>query len=295
MNKELICILLGEKIGEGASEAIAYGADKVFTAVHPLQKGYQAESYMEVFENFLTDHPQKIIIMCQNQVDLAVKIALKVDGELVTDCIELKIDKEKETLLPKKAVYGGNAQAVFNSIKSPQIVTVRLKAFEPIEKDDKREGDILEIDASIETAKLRIEVVEKIEVESQDVNIEDASIIVAGGRGVGGAEPFKTTLQPIADALGGIIGSSRPPADSGWVPQAKQIGLTGKIVAPKLYIAVGISGASQHLAGCNGAKTIVAINRDPDAQIFKQADLGIVGRYEEILPKFTEKILELTR
>ncbi|MCK4387539.1 MAG: electron transfer flavoprotein subunit alpha/FixB family protein, partial [Dehalococcoidia bacterium] len=135
--------------------------------------------------------------------------------------------------------------------------------------------------------------VEKVREEVAGIKLEDAPVIVSGGRGIGGPEPFKTTLKELADILRGAVGATRPPADHGWVPEAMHIGLTGKIVAPDLYIAVAISGASQHIAGCSGSKTMIAINKDPEANIFREAKLGVVGRYEEVVPAFTQKLKDL--
>ena len=136
-------------------------------------------------------------------------------------------------------------------------------------------------------------IIEKVKEEVTGIKLEDAPVIVSGGRGIGSPEPFKTTLKELADVLHGAVGASRPPADNGWVPEAVHVGLTGKIVAPEVYVAVAISGASQHVAGCSGSKTIVAVNKDPEANIFREADFGVVGRYEEVVPAFTAKLKEL--
>jgi electron transfer flavoprotein alpha subunit len=140
---------------------------------------------------------------------------------------------------------------------------------------------------------VRTRILETVKEEAAGIKLEDAPVIVCGGRGMGGPEPFKTTLKELADLLHGAVGASRPPADNGWVPEALHIGLTGKIVAPDIYIAIAVSGASQHTAGCSGSKHIIAINKDPEANIFREAEFGVVGKYEEVVPALTTKLREL--
>jgi electron transfer flavoprotein alpha subunit len=163
----------------------------------------------------------------------------------------------------------------------------------PIERDDSRTGEVILTKPEIDTSTIATRIVERVKEEVTGVKLEDAPVIVSGGRGIGGAEPFKTTLRELADVLHGAVGASRPPADNGWVPEALHIGLTGKIVAPDIYITVAISGASQHIAGCSGSKTMIAINKDPEANIFRESKFGVVGRYEEVVPAFTKKLKEL--
>ncbi|GAH99442.1 unnamed protein product [marine sediment metagenome] len=162
-----------------------------------------------------------------------------------------------------------------------------------MERDDSRKGEVIPTKVEIDMSQVRTKVTEKVKEEVTGVKLEDAPVIVSGGRGIGGPEPFKTTLKELADVLHGAVGASRPPADNGWVPEALHVGLTGKIVAPDIYIAIAISGASQHIAGCSGSKNIIAINKDPEANIFREAKFGVVGRYEEVIPAFTKKLREL--
>jgi electron transfer flavoprotein alpha subunit len=162
----------------------------------------------------------------------------------------------------------------------------------PLERDDSRQGEVITIEAEIDPSAIRTKVVEKVPGEVEGIKLEEAEVIVSGGRGIGGADGFKQ-LEELAKILNGAMGASRPPCDNGWVSDSLQIGLTGKIVAPNLYIAVGISGASQHIAGCSGAKNIVAINKDPEANIFRQARFGVVGDWREVLPAFAHKVKEL--
>ncbi len=209
------------------------------------------------------------------------------------DCVELSIDPETKLLLQCRPVYGGNARAVFTCEAAlPQMATVRLKAMSPLERDDSRKGEVVGVEAGLEPSVIRTRVVDKVKQEVAGSKLEDASVVIGGGRGIGGAEGFKQ-LEELAVALRGAVGATRPPADNGWVPATIQVGLTGKIITPDLYIAVAISGASQHMAGCSGSKNIVAINKDAEANIFKEARFGVVGDWKQVLPALTEKVKEL--
>ena len=225
--------------------------------------------------------------------DLAPRLAFRLGTSLTTDCLSLSIDAETKLLTQTRPVYGGNAQAVFTSESMPQVATVRNKAISPLERDDSRKGEVIPTKIDIDTSKVRTKILETVKEEAVGIKLEEAPVIVCGGRGLGGPEPFQTVLKELADLLYGAVGASRPPADNGWVPEALHIGLTGKIVAPDIYIAIAISGASQHTAGCSGSKHIIAINKDPEANIFREAEFGVVGKYEEVVPAFTNKLKEL--
>jgi electron transfer flavoprotein alpha subunit len=208
------------------------------------------------------------------------------------DCIELAIDGETKRLLQTKPVYGGNARAIFSGETEPQIATVRAKAMTPLERDAARQGEVITLEAGLDPAAIRTKVLEKVSQEVEGVRLEAAPVVVSGGRGIGSAEGFKQ-LEELAKLLKGAVGASRPPCDNGWVPDVLQVGLTGKIVAPELYIAVALSGSSQHMAGCSGCKNIVAINKDAEANIFREARYGVVGDWKKVLPAFTEKVREM--
>lgn len=295
LNEDLSCILVSDTVGEASKEAIAFGADKVYTVENPLLKEYQGDAHIQVAERLARETSPRIILMGQTSIgrDLAPRLAFRLKTGLSTDCIDLSIDPETKLLQQTKPVYGGNAQAIFTCNIMPQIVTIRAKAMSPIERDDSRKGEVIPTKVEIDTSAIRTKIVEKVREEVAGIKLEDAPVIVSGGRGIGGPEPFKTTLKELADILRGAVGATRPPADHGWVPEAMHIGLTGKIVAPDLYIAIAISGASQHIAGCSGSKTMIAINKDPEANIFREAKLGVVGRYEEVVPAFTQKLKDL--
>jgi len=295
LKEDLFCLLISDKIDESAKEAIAFGADKVYTVEDPSLKQYQADSYIQVAEKIIEDISPRVVLFGQTSIgrDLAPRLAFRLGVGLSTDCLDLTIDPNTKLMMQTRPVYGGNAQAMFTSEAMPQIVSVRPKAMSPLEHDASRTGEVVPTKISPDATKVRSKILESIKEEVAGIKIEDAPVIVSGGRGIGGPEPFTTTLKELADLLHGAVAASRPPADNGWVPEATHVGLTGKIVAPEIYIAIAISGASQHVAGCSGSKHLIAINKDPEANIFKEAEFGVVGKYEEVLPPFIQKLREL--
>ena len=294
LKEDLMCILVGDKLGEAPKAAISFGADKVFAVEDSLLKDYQTDAYVTVMEKAVKDTSPRILIFGQTAVgrDLSPRLAFRLGTALSMDCMELSIDPASKLLQETRSVYGGNARATFSSDLMPQMVTVRQKAMTPLAPDAGKKGEVTAIKAELDPAKIRTKVLDTVKEEVAGVKLEDASIIVAGGRGIGGPDGFKQ-LEELAKAMKGAVGASRPPSDNKWVPESWQIGLTGKIVTPDVYIAVAISGASQHLAGCSGSKNIIAINKDPEANIFKEARFGVVGDWKQILPTFTQKVKEL--
>ncbi|MFH0942361.1 MAG: electron transfer flavoprotein subunit alpha/FixB family protein [Chloroflexota bacterium] len=291
----LSALLVGSGTSALAKEAIAYGADRVFIVDDPLLKDYQTDAYVTATEKAAKQAMPQIIILGQTAIgrDLAPRLAFRLETTATLDCIELAIDPASKRLLQTKPVYGGNAQAVFTSNTDPQIVTVRMKAFTPLARDDRRPGETIKVETGLDAAVIKTRVVDKVKEKVEGIKLEDAPVLVVGGRGIGSAENFQP-LQELAKVLKGTIGASRPPCDNGWVPAGLQIGLTGKIVAPELYIAIALSGSSQHMSGCSGCKTIVAINKDPEANIIKRARYAVVGDWKKVLPAFTAKVKELT-
>ena len=294
LGQELCAVLVGSDISSLAREVIAFGADKVYVVDAPLLKDYQTDSYVSVVEKVVKQAMPQILILGQTSIgrDLAPRLAFRLGTAAFTDCIELAIDPDSKLMRQTKPVYGGNAQAIFTCQSYPQIATVRAKAMSPLGRDDSRQGEVITIEAGLAPSAIRTRVLEKVREEVEGIKLEEAEVIVSGGRGIGGADGFKQ-LEELAKILKGAVGATRPPCDNGWVLDSLQVGLTGKIVAPNLYIAVGISGASQHITGCSGAKNIVAINKDPEANIFKVAHFGVVGDWKKVLPAFTSKVKEL--
>ncbi|HEY91832.1 MAG TPA: electron transfer flavoprotein subunit alpha/FixB family protein [Dehalococcoidia bacterium] len=294
LGEELSALLVGSEVSGLAQEAIAFGADKVYVVEAPELKDYRTDSYIAVVEKAAKEVAPKVLLMGQNSIgrDLAPRLAFRLDAAVSTDCIELAIDADSKQLLMTKPVYGGNARAIYITDTIPQMATLRVKAGEPLARDDSRKGEVVSIDAGLDESAVRTKVIDTVLEEIEGIKLEDANIIVSGGRGMGGPEGFKD-LEGLARVLKAAVGASRPPCDNGWVPDTMQVGLTGKIVSPDLYIAVAISGSSQHIAGCGGSKTIVAINRDPEANIFKEAAYGVVGDWKKVIPAFMEKAKEL--
>ncbi|HEY97290.1 MAG TPA: electron transfer flavoprotein subunit alpha/FixB family protein [Dehalococcoidia bacterium] len=292
--QELCAIVVGSGVAEATKEAIAYGADKAYVVDDELLKTYRTDSYVAVMKKVIDQITPQVLILGQNDIgrDLAPSLAFKLGTTATLDCVELAIDPDSKRLLQTKPIYGGNALAVYTSNTDPQIVTIRTKAMTPLAPDASRQGEIVNIDAGIDASAIRTKVVDTVVEEVAGIKLEDAEVVVAGGRGMGSAEAF-AQLEELAKLLKGAVGASRPPCDNGWLPDTVQIGLTGKIIAPELYIAVAISGSSQHLSGCSGSKNIIAINKDPEANIFRQARYGVVGDWKKVLPAFTAKIKEL--
>ncbi len=294
LGQELSAVIVGSDISGVAQEAITFGADKVYVVDDPLLKDYQSDSYVSAMEKVTQQATPQIILMGQTSVgrDLAPKLAFRLETAATTDCVALEIDPDSKRLLQTKPVYGGSAQAILTCESDPQIATVRAKVMSPLAPDTSRKGEVITIEAGLEPSAIRAKVLEKVKEEVEGIKLEDAAVIISGGRGIGGSEGFEQ-LAELAKLLKGALGASRPACDSGWVADTLQVGLTGKMVTPDLYVAIGISGSSQHLAGCSSAKTLVAINKDPEANIFKVARYGVVGDWKQVIPAFTKKVKEL--
>ena len=286
------CALLGSGVEAVAKECVAFGAAKVIVVDDPLLAEYQGDAYAPVAERICKELDPAIVLMGQTMLgrDLAPRLAARLGTAVIMDCVELAGEGGK--LVAGRPCYGGNARARYTINGSPQIATVKLKSQEPLARDDSRQGDIVKQSADLNPESVRTRVVERRKEKAEGVRLEDAKVVVSGGRGLGGPEGFQP-LEELAEVLGGAVGASRAVCDLGWYPVAAQVGLTGKVVTPDLYIAVGISGASQHMAGISQVKNIVAVNKDADASIFKSSRFGVVGDWKEIIPPFIEKVREL--
>ncbi len=294
LGENLAALVVSDIIGQQPQEAISYGADRVFTASDLLLKDYQTDVFTVAVNNAVQEVKPRIVLTGQTAIgrDLAPRFAFRLKTASIMDCVSLEIDKDTKRLLGTRPVYGGNALAVFSSEITPQVATVRAKAFPAAQQDSSRKGEVISIDAGIDASFVRMKILEKIVKEVEGLKLEDAAIVVSGGRGIGSAEGFKQ-LGELAVLLNGAVGASRPPCDNGWVPEMLQIGITGKIIAPDIYFAIALSGSSQHLSGVSGAKNIVAINKDPEANIFKVADYGVVGDWKKVIPALNNKVREL--
>ena len=209
------------------------------------------------------------------------------------DCMDLSIDPATKFLVSTRAVFGGNAHAkVVSKSARPQMATLRPKVVPPAERSDARQGQVIPVEGKVDPSALKVKVVERIKEEVEGVKLEDADVVVSGGRGIGNAQNWEM-IKELARVLGGAVGATRPACDEGWAPVTLQVGQSGKVVSPKVYVGVALSGAMSHIAGCLGSKVIVAINKDKEANIFNVAHLGVIGDFKEVLPALTAKLKEL--
>ena len=293
---ELCAVLLGDaNIEKEAKKLIEYGADKVYLAIDPALKHYATLPYSSIISDLIKENKPEIVLFGATTTgrDLASRIAARIHAGLTADCTGLAIDKETKLLQQTRPAFGGNIMATITCKNHrPQMSTVRPKVFKKSAPDSSRKGQVIKISAKIDQNDLLVKLVEVIKDTTVKVNLSEAEIIVSGGRGLQAPENFKL-VEELAEVIGGAVGASRATVDAGWISSHHQVGQTGKTVCPKLYIAVGISGAIQHLAGMGSSDIIVAINKDPDAPIFKVATYGIVADLFEIVPKLTRRLKEV--
>ncbi len=296
LGQELAIGIFGDLGGDIAQSAIAQGADKVYSVTSPMLADFQVELFLAAAETLCTEtNPAIVLIARTNQGrEVAPRLAFRLGVGLAQDCLEVSADAATGKLLANRPVYGGNAVAVVSCNQTPQVAAVRPKVYVPLEPDATRQGEVVSFPVDLDDSIVRSRVIEVVKEEAEGVKLEDATIVVSGGRGLGGPEPF-AQLEELAKLLGGAVGASRAAVDSGWVPASYQVGLTGKTITPDLYITIAISGASQHMAGCSGSKAIVAINKDVEANIFKEARYGVVGDWEKVLAAMTETVRELVQ
>ena len=275
---------------EIAAALIAHGADKVFTAGDPAAAEYNSDIWLACAERAAADTGAMLVLAAHTPrgADLAPRLAFRLNSAAATGCVAVAADGG--TLRFTRPCYGGNARETVSFKTLPAVATVRGGCGDALAADPSRRGEIVALDGALPASRIRV--VERRRESGGEVRLEDARVVVAGGRGLGGPDGFDV-LRELAGALGGVVGASRVPCDLGWCPHSMQIGLTGKTVTPDLYVAVGISGASHHLAGCGGAKNIVAINTDPEAAIFRDARFGIVGDFQKIVPALAAEVRTL--
>ncbi len=291
---ERVCAcVLGSGVGPLA-DVVSYYAGEVYVIDDPLLSVFQADLYASALEALCRDLAPRTVIMghTYENREVAPKLACAMGNDLITDCVKIESDKETGSLLCTKPVYGGNAYAVFQLNVEPHMVTVRPKSMEALERGGMK-GEIMPFHCKLDPALALTESLALVP-EKDAVSLTMAQAIVAGGRGVKTAEGIQQ-LQGLVGALKKYfskveLGASRPLVDEGLLPHSRQVGQTGEIVSPQLYIAVAISGAAQHMAGIVGSKKILAINKDPEASIFEASDYGIVGRYEDIVPALIKQL-----
>ncbi|MFC0015695.1 MULTISPECIES: electron transfer flavoprotein subunit alpha/FixB family protein [Allobacillus] len=290
-NSEVVAAVLGEGDLESlGQELIQYGADRAVVVQHENLKNYTSDGYVQAAMAVIEQEDPDGIVMGHTSEgkDLSPRIASKLDSGLISDVTQIEGSGDDVQFV--RPIYSGKAFEKKVITNGKTFITIRPNNIAPLEKDDSRSGDVQKVEVDVQN--LRTVIKEVIRKASEGVDLSEANIIVAGGRGVKSAEGFDP-LYELADALGGAVGASRGAADAGYCDYSLQIGQTGKVVTPDLYIAVGISGAIQHLAGMSNSKVIVAINKDPEANIFNVADYGIVGDLFEVVPALTEEIKAL--
>jgi len=287
LGEKLYAVLIGHEMQKQAEELIKYGADKVFYLDGECCANFLDDTYATLMSDFVKNEKPSILLAGASAIGRSFipKVAAKVYGGLTADCTKLEVDTERKLLLGTRPAFGGNLMAtIICPDHRPQIATVRHKVMKPAQRDEHRTGEVIvhkvEAGSILERSKI-IDIVKEVE---STVNITEADIIVSGGRGMGKPENF-SLLRELAEVLGGAVGASRAAVDAGWIPYSHQVGQTGKTVCPKLYIACGISGSVQHMAGMQSSDYIIAINKDPSADIFQIANLGIVGDALEVLPE----------
>ena len=295
LKEELCAVLFGDasqKLNKMAKELIKYGAKKVFIGENKNLKEYTTSPYSKVIIDLIKEQNPSILLLSATHIgrDLAPRISRNLGVGLTADCTQLSIDDKTKHMLQTRPAFGGNVMATIISPKTrPQLATVRPGVMSPIKPDKKRKGEIIKIKPKLSKKDLMTKLVQYVKESHERVNLQDAKVIVAGGRGLGSEKGFKL-LQKLAEVIGGEVAGTRVTIENGWLPLDRQVGQTGQVVRPELYIACGISGAIQHKAGMQDSRVIVAINKDPEAPIFEIADFSIVGDLHEIVPAIIKKL-----
>ena len=291
---QLSAVLLGYQTAESAEKLIGHGADKVYRVDDPALELFTDDIYEKIVSDLILAHKPEVVLAGATAIGRSFipGVATIVDAGLTADCTRLEIRQEDGILLQTRPAFGGNIMAtIICPDTRPQMATVRPKVMKELDFDARRRGEIIDITPAPDQLISRIEVLESISEQQSKVNIQESDILVSGGRGLENEKGFELLIK-LAESLGAKVSASRAVVDAGWIPYPHQVGQTGKTVAPKLYIACGISGAIQHVAGMQSSETIVAINRDAEAPIFNVADFGVVGDLYEVIPKLIDKIEE---
>lgn len=289
---ELCAVLCGSEVEGLADELFEYGADKVYIADSPELEKYTTDGYTKVIFEAIKEYKPEIVLLGATHIgrDLGPCLAVKANTGLTADCTMLEIDPEDKKIKQTRPAFGGNLMAtIVCPNHRPQMSTVRPGVMAKAEHTPGRKGEIVKLNVSFNEGDIRTKVLDIVKSMKETVSLTDAEIIVAGGMGLGKAEGFDL-LKELADKLGGIVASSRAAVDAGWIDHAYQVGQTGTTVKPKIYVACGISGAIQHVAGMQNAEQIIAINTAENAPIFEVADYGIVGDLYKVIPAMIEEL-----
>ena len=295
LGQEVVAVLLGKVVKGLAENLIHHGANKVICVEDPILEHYATEPYTKALNAIVEAKKPEIVLYGATSIgrDLAPRVSARVHTGLTADCTKLEIDPETKLLLMTRPAFGGNIMATIVCKEfRPQMATVRPGVMQALPTDTSRTGEVELFMVEFTDADMNIKIREVIKEKHAKVDITEAKVLVSGGRGIGNAEYFDV-LKELADELGGLVTSSRANVDAGWIGRERQVGQTGKTVRPDLYMACGISGAIQHLAGMEDSEFIVAINKDAQAPIFDVADLGVVGDLHKIMPILIDKVRAL--
>lgn len=296
LGQKVVAVVLGRDNAEAEKSAAAYGADEVISVEGDVYATYNTDAYAYGMTKLVEKYKPSILMIGATIIgrDFGPRLSCRLKTGLTADCTSLAVDSATGIMGWTRPAFGGNLMATIMCERTcPQMGTIRPGVFKKRQPDPTRTAEVIKETIPVPEEVIRVKLIESIrEAAAEVVKLEDAEIIVSGGRGLGKAENF-SYIRELADALGGAVGASRATVDAGWIPHVHQVGQTGKTVAPKVYIACGISGAIQHQAGMSGSDCIVAINKDPDAPIFSIADYGIVGDLFQVLPIMTAEIKKL--
>lgn len=292
LGEKVVAVVLGSGIKEEAKKLFGYGADEVITVDDPMLKNYVTEPYAKALAKVIAECEPNIVLFGATSIgrDLAPRVAGRVHTGLTADCTKLDIDEETKLLAMTRPAFGGNIMAtIICKDYRPQMATVRPGVMKALEKDASKTGEAKDFRVEFTAADMNVEILEEVKETRKTADITEAKVLVSGGRGIGGPEGF-SLLKECAAELGGEIASSRACTDAGWIETERQVGQTGKTVRPELYLACGISGAIQHVAGMENSELVISINKNDTAAIFSVSDLGIVGDVKVILPKLTDAL-----
>ena len=292
LNEQVVAILLGDGVTAKAEELIQHGADKVIVVDDPILAKYATEPYAKAITAIIKEFDPEIVLYGATSIgrDLAPRVSARVHTGLTADCTKLEIAEDTKLLNMTRPAFGGNIMAtIVCKNHRPQMATVRPGVMAALAADTARKGEVVPFKVEFTPADMNIEIIEEVKETKKIVDVTEAKVLVSGGRGIGSPE-FFNTLKELADFLGGEVAASRAVVDAGWIGKEYQVGQTGKTVRPNLYIACGISGAIQHVAGMESSEVVISINKNDGAAIFDVSDLGIVGDVKTIIPKLIEAL-----
>ena len=292
LGEQVVAVLLGSNITDKAQELIQHGADKVVVVDDPMLEKYATEPYAKAITAVIKACEPEIVLYGATSIgrDLAPRVSARVHTGLTADCTKLAINEETKLLHMTRPAFGGNIMAtIVCKNHRPQMATVRPGVMAALAKDATRTGEVVNFKVDFVPADMNVEILEEVKETKKTVDITEAKVLVSGGRGIGSVD-FVPVLQEAADVLGGVVTGSRPVIEAGWLDKDRQVGQTGKTVRPDLYLACGISGAIQHVAGMESSEVVISINKDDNAAIFSVSDLGVVGDVKVILPKLVEAL-----